>query len=277
MLYALFAVPAALVLAWMYVAWRISRRPSYRPDTERASEGDSVLLCLGDSITHGALGGNWVASLRAHLAGEGWLVANGGINGQQVWNIAQRLERALECRPDMAVLFIGTNDVMAQQRSDRAALYVKQNRLPQVPDLDWSIAQLVELVPRLCAAVSRVALCTIPPLGDDEEHEIAALVARYNRAVREQAAAHGCVLLDVHGAVRSLLGPARRPYVGAPRAIFRLIMSVGAAHYLRGRSWDAIARSAGFGATVDGIHLTDTAAARVHDLVAGFVREGERA
>lgn len=277
MLYALIAIPVALLLGLMYAGWSIGRRPSHRPDTERASEGSSMLLCLGDSITHGALGGNWVARLRTRLAGEGWLVANGGINGQQVWNIAQRLDQALECNPDVAVLLIGTNDVMAHQRSDRAAMYVKQNRLPQVPDLEWSIAQLERLVPRLSAAVPRVALCTIPPLGDDEEHEITDLVARYNRVVREQAAAHGCVLLDVHEAVRPLLGPDRRPYAGAPRELFGLIMRVGVAHYLWGRSWDAIARTMRFGATVDGIHLTDTAAARVHDLVADFVQQGESA
>jgi len=275
MLYALTAIPLALLAVMLYLGWRIGRRPSHRPDTERAPEGGSVLLCLGDSITHGALGGNWVASLRARLAGEGRLVANGGINGQQVWNIAQRLDPALECQPDMAVLLIGTNDVMAAQRPDRAALYAKQNRLPRMPDLDWSIAQLAALIPRLTAAVPRVALCTIPPLGDDDEHEITALVARYNEAVREQAARHGCVLMDVHGAVLPLLGPARRPYAGAPRDMFSLIGRTAAAHYLLGRSWDAIARSMGFGATVDGIHLSDRAAARVHDLVADFVQKAE--
>ena len=272
MLYALVGVPVALLLVFAYVGWMSGRRPSSRPSTVRAPEGGSVLLCLGDSITHGRLGASWVASLRASLAPTGRLVANGGINGQQVWNIARRLDEALACTPDIAVLLIGSNDVMAAQRSDRAALYVKQNKLPRTPDLDWSIAELGALVPRLAAAVPHVALCTIPPLGDDGEHEIAALVARYNAVVRELAAEHGCALLDVHEALLPLLDPAERPYVGAPRAVVGLITRTSASHYLLGRSWDAIARSMGFGVTVDGIHLTDTAAARVHDLVAGFVR-----
>ena len=164
---------------------------------------------------------------------------------------------------------------MAAHRPDLAALYMELNKLPCTPTLDWSITELSALIPPLTAAVPRVALCTIPPLGDDDEHEISVGVARYNDFVRRLATAHGCVLLDVHEALLPLLGPAKRPFVDDPKVAKRRAVSIVFSHFLLGRSWDAIAKSTGFGATVEGVHLTDTAAARVADLVAGFVQDAE--
>lgn len=245
--------------------------PSGRPEKVRGAEGGGVLLCIGDSITHGHIGASWVELLRGRFVSQGRLVANGGINGQQAWNLGRRLDSALACQPDMAVLMIGTNDVMAAERRDRAASYKKQNKLPQTPDLPWSIAELRALVPRVRKAVPRVALCTLPPLGDDPRHRICDLVGQYNTAVRELAVEHDCVLLDVHAALTPLLSPQGPPYEGSPAYVVRAVGKVILVHYLLGRSWDSIAEAAGYGATVEGIHLTEAAAHRVAELVAGFV------
>ncbi len=271
----LLLVPLLLASPVAYAMWRGLRMPTGAPESIRAPDGGSVLLCLGDSITHGHIGGDWVSAVRARCAPDGRLVANGGINGQQAWNLGQRLDRALVCGPDLAVLLIGSNDVMAAERPDRAESYRVQNKLPRTPDLPWSLGELAALVPRLRAAVPHVALCTVPPLGDDPDHPVAALVAQWNDAIRELAAAHDCVLLDVHAALSPMLRPARRPYEGAPSAVVRAIGRTMFAHYLGGSSWDSIAAAAGYGATIEGIHLSDAAAARVADLVLGFVRQPE--
>lgn len=272
MLWLLLLVLPPLALAPIaYGVWKGLSMPSGRPETLRAPEGGSVLLCLGDSITHGHIGASWVEALRLRFASQGRLVANGGVNGQQAWNIGQRLDSALGCGPDMAVLLIGSNDVMAADRPDRAASYVKQNKLPQPPDLPWSIGELRALVPRLRSAVPRVGLCTLPPLGDDPRHPICGLVEQYNDVVRKLAVEHDCALLDVHAALTPLLSPKQTPYEGTPGSVVSAIGKVVLAHYLLGLSWDSIAETAGYGATVEGIHLTDAAAKRVADLVAEFV------
>ena len=255
----------------IYGLWRGLSLPSGRPEHVRAPEGGSVLLCLGDSLTHGHIGASWVEMLRTRFASRGRLVANGGINGQQVWNVAQRLDAALACQPDAAVLLIGSNDVMAAERPDRAASYTRQNQLPRTPDLSWSIGELRTLVPRLRAAVPRVALCTIPPLGDDPSHPIAELVEQYNSVVRALATEHDCVLLDIHAALVPLLSPREVPYEGSLTHVSMIVGKVTLAHYLLRQSWDSIAAGTGYGATAEGIHLTETAAQRVAELVTGFV------
>ena len=267
----LFAGFSLTSLPVMYGLWRGLSMPSGRPERLRAPEGGSVLLCLGDSITHGHIGASWVKTLRARFVSQGRLVANGGVNGQQVWNVGQRLDSALTCRPDMAVLLIGSNDVMAAERGDRAVSYVKQNKLPQTPDMPWSIGALRALVPRLRAAVPRVGLCTLPPLGDDPTHPVCDLVAQYNEVVRELASEHDCVLIDLHAALTPLLSPQGTPYEGSPAYVGSAIGKVMLTHYLLGRSWDSIGDAAGYGATVEGIHLRDAAADLVAELIAEFV------
>ena len=272
----LLAVLLVTLAPIVYGLWRGLSLPSGRPEHLRAPEGGSVLLCLGDSLTHGHIGASWVEMLRRRFASGGRLVANGGINGQQAWNVGQRLDAALACQPDAAVLLIGSNDVMAAERSDRALSYKRQNKLPRIPDLPWSIGELRALVPRLRAAVPRVALCTIPPLGDDRRHPIAELVDRYNTVVRELAVEHDCVLLDIHAALSPLLSPREVPYEGSLTHVSMIVGKVTLAHYLLGQSWDTIAARTGYGATAEGMHLTETAAQRVAELVAAFADNDPR-
>jgi acyl-CoA thioesterase I len=267
------ALGAAFVVGVAYPAHRLLRSPRGSPSRIRtATNADwPLLLCLGDSITHGHIGADWVGPLRVCLADRGVLVANGGINGQQVYNLGQRLEADLRCRPAAVVLMIGSNDVMAAERPDRARGYMKGNRLPRMPDLDWSTSELSVLVDRLRARVPHVAVCTIPPLGADPSHPIEPLVARWNAAVREVAGTRGIALLDVHAAIRPLAAASSRPYEGSLSAVLRLMYRSAISHYVLGRSWDAIAQRGGFGATIDGIHLGDAAAARVAALVQAWV------
>ncbi|MCO4769518.1 MAG: hypothetical protein KDA24_05760 [Deltaproteobacteria bacterium] len=265
-------LPFLLLSLFGYALWRVLRPASGPPGAVRR-DGDAdtpVLLCLGDSLTHGHIGADWVGPLRAHLAPKGVGVANGGVNGQQAWNLLQRLDADLACMPSAVVLMIGSNDVMAAERPDRARQYVKDNTLPHTPDLPWSQEQYTALVDRLRAATPHLALCTIPPLGADESHPAEQLVRRWNDSIRAHAERLEAPLLDVHAAVWPLNAEASRPYEGSFRDVGRLLAAAGFAHYILGRSWDRIASDGSWGAMIDGIHFSDAAAARVGDLVLGW-------
>lgn len=256
---------------FFYLLLRVeARRPRRALSTTAIEPGRPVMLCLGDSITVGNLGGDWVGPLSDQLSPEGPQVINAGMNGAVVLNVIEKLERALATEPDLAVLMVGTNDVMAAERPERARLYVHRGRLKQVPTFAASLQQLQTLVAELARRVPRVALCTIPPLGDDPSHPVSTLVDRYNREVRQLAAAHGCELLDVHAEILSLLPDRGRPYVGPLFKAMCAMLWASASRFILGRSWDAISRRAGFGATVDGVHMSDVAAARIGALVASF-------
>ena len=51
-----------------------------------------VLVCIGDSITHGTVSVNYVDMLSSRLANRGIVVVNAGVNSELAYNVAQRLD-----------------------------------------------------------------------------------------------------------------------------------------------------------------------------------------
>lgn len=278
----LYAILALLVLvAAVTVAWKwhqVLRPPSRAP--ERWSESlrpasGPVVLCLGDSITHGHLGSDWTGL----LASRGLTVVNGGINGELAWNVVQRVNRALVCRPDLVTVLIGANDAMGSHDEAAGRRYLRMVDLPRLPDLEWFEENLRVLVRRLREqSQARIALMTLAPIGEDPGAPIAKLVERCNAVIARVAADLGAELLPLHDRLMALLaessGPRPYDYVPGARSKIRMV-SAGALHYLLGMSWDRIAARRGLTLTIDLVHLNDRAGTVVADLVEGFALGAE--
>jgi len=268
-----FTVGALLLSPLLYVAWRLDQAPSHTPTDVLATgrpEGP-LLLCLGDSITHGRIGADWVGAVRERYGSHGLTVVNGGNNGELTWNVLQRLPEALSLRPDLTVLMIGSNDVMGADHPQRASGCERSNKLPQLPDLAWSVEQLGALVADLKEGGGEVAVCTIPPLGDDPTASGEVITREYNAAVRSITEEAGLTLIDVHALLTAVESSASRPYAGGIWPVVSAVVRSAGAHYLRGKSWDTIGAAGGWSVTVDGIHLTDRAGAIVTEAVSEWI------
>jgi len=253
--------------AFAYIGYKIEQPPVGPPHAVRRAHPDRpMLIVLGDSHAHGRVGTDWVGRLRGAEANS-LVVGNAGHNGDVTWTAAQRLPACLEARPDAMVLMIGSNDVMAADLPARAAIYMRQQKLPQIPNMTWSEGQLNALLREMTRSVRHVAVCTIPPLGPEPDAPIEVAVRAWNEHVRKVASKHQVPVLDVHAALNPLNEGGHRPYVGAWSATLREISGAVAQRYLLGRSWDAIADRRGFGLTTDGIHLPDRAAPPIVGLV----------
>ena len=69
------------------------------------------VLCLGDSLTEGTVGVGFIPFLEEFLPGHEYV--NLGVNGDTIAGLRRRAERlAPRLRGDVAVVWIGTNDVM---------------------------------------------------------------------------------------------------------------------------------------------------------------------
>ena len=126
------------ILLFFYSMWRSGRLPSMTPIDFINSKADNknIVVCCGDSITHGRIGYDWVASLRKK--NDNFSIINAGINGDLAWNLLERLDDIIDCSPDYITILIGTNDAMGSQTKELGEDYKKRKQLPQLPDINWS-------------------------------------------------------------------------------------------------------------------------------------------
>jgi len=138
----------------------VSRKANARPDNNPvafladggAGPEQKVWVALGDSITHGRVSANYV-ELVAEQLGPGWAAVNAGINGELAWNLTQRLDPVVACRPDAVTVLIGTNDTTASMSDEWGRRAMRRMGVPRLPDLEWYRECLTALVDGLGKAV----------------------------------------------------------------------------------------------------------------------------
>lgn len=254
-----------------YAGWRMGRLPVNHPAAVLARGGppedQPVLVCLGDSLTQGGLGADWVGHLRQRL-GEEAFVVNAGVPAQVVWDLRQRLDEVARCRPAAIVLLVGSNDAVGALGGGWASFY-ERNR-PQAPSEAWFTEQYDALVEELVALAPRLACLTLPPLGEDSKAQAEAIVRRHNDVIRASAARHGAELLDVHAALLALgkpTGASGVPFISGLSKFMAWSLGSTLRHHLLKQSWDEIARRRGLVLTADTIHPTDRAGDAMLDLL----------
>lgn len=231
-----------------------------------------LVACVGDSITSGQVSANYVRLLERTWGPSGVRFVNAGVNGDLAYNVAQRLDGVIAQQPDVVTLLVGTNDVNARYDEAWRARYRKDQNLPVDPSLPWYAEQVGIILGRLAAETdARVAVLTIPPLGERLDSRMNGLVQEYNDALATVAASHGATLLPLHDRLVRLLP---RDHIPPPyEGNDRLVVTAAARHLLLRRSWDRVSRRNGLTLLTDHIHLNDTAAATVAEVIGGFLRQ----
>lgn len=136
----------------LYISKRAFGPPRNRPDQFLKNphrNTKTVLVCLGDSITHGHVSHSYVDMLEEKLSKQHVTIVNAGINGDLAYNLHSRIDGIVQCRPDMATILIGTNDVGASISQKANDFYVSFKKLPERPDLAWFELQLRKIITRL--------------------------------------------------------------------------------------------------------------------------------
>jgi len=264
-------VAALLGAAAASVWWRAQAPPANAPDRIARDPARPLVVCAGASVTHGRMGASYMALLEARL-GARYQFANAGRNGDLAWNVLQRLDAVVALRPDVVVLQIGTNDVLASLDPDMAARYRRVKGLPVAPSLDFYRRSLAAIVDRLRAETrARVVILTLPLLGEDPDSAFNARVQAYNAVIRETAAAKGVPWLPLYETMEAVIRAAPPPRPAIPEN--RLVVLSLVQHFLLFRSFDEIGAGNGYVLLSDGVHLGSRGAAIVADVLERWLRE----
>jgi acyl-CoA thioesterase I len=266
-----------LVLAALVGALaRVLRLPAHHPAAAlaRVTVGKPkkrTVAFVGASIIHGRVSANLPERVRTRLAADGIDidVVNAGLNGDLAWNALQRADTVLACAPDDVIVLVGSNDVMGSLTARDARRYRVGKKLPQLPDLEFFRSSMDALLAKLIGSGARVAVCTLPMLGEDLGAPQNERVRLYNEVIRERAATHGATLLDVFGALAAELtrrGGHRRDALLGGKMLLPMLLR-GAT----GMSFSRIGSLFGFVLLADGVHLSEPAADLVATHMADFL------
>ena len=275
MLLVILAVVITVATAFFYVSKIISTLPSGRAEDYLKSQNNNnqrVIACIGDSLTHGNVGQSWVDYLRKEFPNDTFL--NEGINGNTVWQVLQRLKPILDCKPDIVIIMIGTNDALGSFDKSSGLRYMRNNNLPEPPTFTKYNEHLDKLIERL-NEVPQIGICTIPPIGENKDSLINNHVKTFNDSIKSTANQKNLEVIQVSELLWSDISDRTynlmKEYDSNAIPLLRRIFGGIFHHYLFKQSWNDIAKAKGQWILFDQIHLNERGAEIVFKLVKNFI------
>lgn len=261
----------------LYVSHAAQKLPENNParylEKKISSGARKVIVCVGDSITHGRVSTNYVDILSERLAPKGFELVNAGINSQLAYNVGLRLDEIVKCKPAYITILIGTNDANATLSESSKERLIKQQKLPQTPDPEWYRENLVKICKELKKrTTARIALLSLPPIGEELDHRAYKRAADYSRTIHEVARQQGLTYIPLHEiATEYLRRNPHRPQITYDDDSRVLLYKSLIRHYLFRQSFDEIAEANGNLLLIDVLHPNSRGAGMIADLIEQFV------
>ena len=247
-----------------------------------------VMVCIGDSLIHGRTSDDWIPKV-PFLVSEKmkfdcpqvsdfmdpvWIV-NAAQNGITSWIAhTEKIQQAVSCYPDYILLMIGTNDVLSMYSPLASVNAAVTWSLPETCKMSVLERNLISMLDSLAerSPSTEVAVCTIPPLGEDLASPANRLVKEANEIIRnivESREAARVTVLDVNERLQSEItkGSTGKKL---PIELAALLMAFMAPlHYYLGIPWQMLSGIVGNRVLFDGMHLNEVGG----DIVAGVVTD----
>jgi lysophospholipase L1-like esterase len=270
----------ALLLKWLRFC---THRPPRCPPASVRQNEDAIcdrptIVCVGDSITHGRISVDYVGLLRQKFRAKGYRFVNAGVNGDMAYNVLQRLDEIIECRPALVTILIGSNDAYAAINPRNADEAHKNNSLPEIPSADAFRRYLSALCLQLRQADAvPLALLSLPPFGENPQHEAYHQAQAYSRIIKDVAHQTGLAYLPINERMDEILRAQRHDHkLPFDRMTDARYLRVKIRRFVLGQSLAAISRRHGYQLMTDGIHLNRAGAEIIAAAIETFIRNVEQ-
>ena len=269
----------AVILLYGYAYYQGNKKPDNCPGRflQRNASHDGkkkIVLCIGDSITHGTSSCNYVDILAQRLGDSGFEFVNAGINSELAYNVLQRLEEIVKCDPDIITILIGTNDSNKSRTEADARKAIRQMRLPQRPTAGWYRSNLLEICRNLNEHTrARICILSIPIITEDVNHPAFKHSIQFIDIIRDVAKKEKLTYLPLRERMEDFIGenPSSTHHLFEDRQ--SLVKKSFARHFFLKRSWNDIGESNGFNLLTDFVHLNCRGADMVADLIGSFIAD----
>jgi lysophospholipase L1-like esterase len=221
------------------------------------------IVFLGDSLTWGGFGGDFVAEVARLLPNH--TIVNAGQGGNTVLNLLRRSGAVIESRPDVVFVMVGGNDAIS-------ALYpATRPYYRQVQGIDGDgvdLQRFAAAYQRLIAEYSLAAIPLIiglPPV--ERDRALVDALGSYNEAVAALAARHAIPVVDLYASFLLQDIPERPPITLADIQLIGQRIAQG---------WDDFENERqrhGYRFTFDGLHPMPDAARQMAEAIVPTLRE----
>lgn len=222
------------------------------------------IVFLGDSLTWGGYGGNFVAEVARRLPTH--TIINAGVGGNTVVNLNRRLESdVLAHQPDGVFVMVGGNDSTSYSQPETRVYYEQAQALPGGHVTPVQFAQEYrELVSRLLLEHVQVWVATQP-----KEYNPATVQAMrdFNASVCDIARSLHVPLLDLD----ARLSPDSAAVPDRPALGLAYITLIGRRVSSHWADYEAERQRGGFTYSFDGIHFTPETARQVAAWIVEFL------
>lgn len=252
-------------------------KPSGYPDPRNISVSDKnkpVLVCFGDSNTHGNVSYNWVNQVRREFPEMN--VFNAGVNSDLTFSLLRRLDDVVLADPDYITILIGTNDVNAVAYEVSEKRYRSMNRLLKDENtgpegFEENLKTIIQILKSRTKA--RIALLSLPLMGEDLTNKTNTLADEYSAVILKIATFENLSYIPVREEQKAYLqeNPPRSKYA-FEKYPFLLTRSV-VLHYFFGQSWNKISDGIGNVLSPDFMHQNDTAGKKIADQVIKWIND----
>ncbi|MBD3190055.1 MAG: SGNH/GDSL hydrolase family protein [Candidatus Heimdallarchaeota archaeon] len=274
---------ALILLTYKIFLNKIYQRPKNNPieflkkKKERNSKKPKRkrIVFVGDSLTHGNLSSNYIELVAEKIGEEKFEYINAGINAHTTYNILERIENIIACDPDFIIVLIGTNDANREIELYNNILVKRVIELPRKPTKKWFTENLMEIGTRLKKETNaKIAICSIPPVGEDPKHKAFKQSVEYSRIIKEIAIKLEVSYLPVNEKMLEYLKE------NSPKPKYpveqRLVEKTAMKHFLLGKSLDKISKEHGFELLIDHVHLNTKGATMIAKLIVEFLKAEEK-
>ena len=264
------ALTLGLIYAWLYR--KVSKHiPENYPNPQNRQQIDAskkVLVCFGDSNTHGNVSYNWVNDLSSQLTD--YQVFNAGINSDLTYTLLQRIDDVIACKPNFITILIGTNDVNSTMGKIMEKRYQDLGRVskdisPNFEDFKKNYIKIIRLLKAKSQA--KIAVMSLPVLGEDLAHEANQKADKYSEFVKQLATDEQLIYLPVREKQKEFLQNNPQPLKHTFEETYKLLNFSVINYYLLGKNWDEISTKHGFQLTPDNLHQNSIAGGMIRDLV----------
>lgn len=217
---------------------------------------------LGDSLTQGGYGGNFVAEV-ARLLPEHDIV-NTGIAGNTAVNLLARLEAILEDAPDVVFVMVGGNDAISSLYPAAQGYYKLSQAIPDGVVTPEQFAQAYRDLLTQIQIAHIQAFVGLPFV--EYSPALVERLSQYNALAREIAASFNIPILDL----AAQFTPENLP--AAPPIDLKFIQQIGERSVSGWSDYETERVKRGYTYTFDGLHLMPETAKMVGRMIAEFIQ-----